>query len=742
MKRILFVVPFTIPVTELIGDNTGNYVYYLAVYSYLFGMKNVTCLGIDEIQQHLSKDKDYMKKNFDIAIMAEANLFAPCYKETALIDNANFIESLKIPCFVLGIGCQNDIRHTLKNLKCINGEVKRYVDIVLNSAGMLTLRGDLTAAYLKSLGYKNIPVLGCPSMYINGLAFQIPNKKVSLDAFKPMYNAQYVQDLDRRLYTDYPNSAFFDQDRYLKSLFEPLNAKNDDCLQNKLFIKLYEQGRILGDINYYPWKQKILDSGFNFSYGSRIHGNIIAIQSGIPAFVKVIDSRTREIAEFYDLPNSLQYPFDEKKDSLYDLYKTIDFSTFNKKYPERFNRFKNFLSQITGQSSTSNYLSENGQDFISYLSTKKYPQYDKNYQTTDEAKKLISYLKGQIHSKLPKISVIIACYNSADFVGKSIESVLNQTYQNWELLCVNDMSTDNTLEVLEKYAQKDSRIKVFDKKERGGRAAPNYNYAIDRSTGDFICLLDHDDTISPDLLEKEIERQQETNAEIIIPDCCFVYPKDKSKNWTMIGVLGEWGKTNEKPTRDILLTGRKAFELSLNWRILGFNLVKAEIMKKYRYCEESMNGDEYSARVFYLHAKKIAFSEGTYFYYQLDSSITKKMTPKRWDVFWTPYLLEKLLIKHNFAYELIQNMENTRISLYNSLKELYANSKKKLSLDDQKTVESLLQKNKELLSAFDISKLKPKKSIWKKLFSVKVKGDKEIIRILGVIKIKRKVKEI
>ena len=341
-----------------------------------------------------------------------------------------------------------------------------------------------------------------------------------------------------------------------------------------------------------------------------------------------------------------------------------------------------------------------------------------------------------------KISVIMACYNSADFVERSIESVLKQTYQNWELLCVNDVSTDNTLEVLEKYAEKYSRIKVFNKKERGGCAAPNFNYAVKYITGDFICLLGHDDAFSPDLFEKEIKRQKETGADIIIPDCCFVYPNDKNKNWTMIGILDEYGKTNEKPNRDILLTGRKDVELSLNWRIHGFNLVKAEIIKECRYCEESMSGDEYSTRFFYLHAKKIAFSEGTYFYYQLDSSITKKMTPKRWDIFWTPYLLEKLLIEHNFAYELIQNMENARINLYKSLKELYINSKEELSLNDQKIVESLLQKNKKLLSEFDISKLKPKKSIGKKLFSVEIKGDKKIIRILGFIKIKCKVKKV
>lgn len=75
----------------------------------------------------------------------------------------------------------------------------------------------------------------------------------------------------------------------------------------------------------------------------------------------------------------------------------------------------------------------------------------------------VGVMRNSVCTALPKISVIMACYNSEKFVGKSIQSVIDQTYSNWELLCVNDMSTDNTLDVLQQYAAKDSRIKVFEK---------------------------------------------------------------------------------------------------------------------------------------------------------------------------------------------------------------------------------------------------------------------------------------
>ena len=184
--------------------------------------------------------------------------------------------------------------------------------------------------------------------------------------------------------------------------------------------------------------------------------------------------------------------------------------------------------------------------------------------------------------KSPKITIIMPCYNCADFIYRSIESVLNQTYLNWELLCINDMSTDNTLDILNQYAQKDKRIKVFNRKKRIGKAAPNCNYALEKATGYFICRLDPDDDISTDYLEKLIKRQQETNADIVIPDCCFVYPSNSNKNWTMAGILKRWGKTNKKINRDIILTGRQACELSLNWRILlkssGLNADRAYLL--------------------------------------------------------------------------------------------------------------------------------------------------------------------
>lgn len=72
----------------------------------------------------------------------------------------------------------------------------------------------------------------------------------------------------------------------------------------------------------------------------------MALLAGIPAFIDVIDSRTREIAEFYHIPNSFDMQFNPKKDDLFELYQSLDFSEFNENYKDKITRFQGFLDKI------------------------------------------------------------------------------------------------------------------------------------------------------------------------------------------------------------------------------------------------------------------------------------------------------------------------------------------------------------------------------------------------------------
>ncbi|XCF06529.1 glycosyltransferase family 2 protein [Tamlana crocina] len=103
----------------------------------------------------------------------------------------------------------------------------------------------------------------------------------------------------------------------------------------------------------------------------------------------------------------------------------------------------------------------------------------------------------------PLVSVITACYNSEKHISETISSVLNQTYQNWEMLLVDDCSSDNTISIIETLQKSDSRIKLFQLNENSGAAVAR-NKAINEAKGEFIAFLDSDDKWLPLKLEKQI----------------------------------------------------------------------------------------------------------------------------------------------------------------------------------------------------------------------------------------------
>src|SRR5690606_1176147 len=102
----------------------------------------------------------------------------------------------------------------------------------------------------------------------------------------------------------------------------------------------------------------------------------------------------------------------------------------------------------------------------------------------------------------PLVSVITPTYNRADFIGEAVESVLAQTYPNFELVIIDDGSTDNTRDILEPYL-KDSRIRLFHQQNQGQSVARNRG--LEEATGEFICFLDSDNAWFPEKLEKSLK---------------------------------------------------------------------------------------------------------------------------------------------------------------------------------------------------------------------------------------------
>ena len=95
---------------------------------------------------------------------------------------------------------------------------------------------------------------------------------------------------------------------------------------------------------------------------------------------------------------------------------------------------------------------------------------------------------------MPKISVLLSSYNHASYLKKSIDSILNQTYSDFELIIIDDGSKDNTFNICNEYAAKDARVKTY-RKENGGVSSAR-NYGLNIANGEYVGFVDADDGVS------------------------------------------------------------------------------------------------------------------------------------------------------------------------------------------------------------------------------------------------------
>ncbi len=117
---------------------------------------------------------------------------------------------------------------------------------------------------------------------------------------------------------------------------------------------------------------------------------------------------------------------------------------------------------------------------------------------------------------MSKISIIIPVYNVGKFLDKTLNSLINQTYKNIEIICVNDGSTDNSLEILQKFTEKDKRIKVLTQPNSGPATARNNG--LENMTGKYVMFCDADDWFEPTMAEEMINAIEENNADFVVCD--------------------------------------------------------------------------------------------------------------------------------------------------------------------------------------------------------------------------------
>ena len=216
-----------------------------------------------------------------------------------------------------------------------------------------------------------------------------------------------------------------------------------------------------------------------------------------------------------------------------------------------------------------------------------------------------------------KISVIVAVYNTEKYLDRCIESLLNQTYKNIELVIVEDCSTDSSRKLLKKY-KGNKNIKVFYNRENRGLSYSR-NYGLKKSTGDFIGYIDSDDYVEPDYYEKLMSSIKDNKSDIAICDIKLV---DEQTNKIQRCKC----YANDFDVYSVVNNGFAASACN--------KLFKRKNIEKYPFAEGKVNEDIAVVIPTVIQAKKISYADTCYFYVQRGGSIqNSKFSDKRFDIF-------------------------------------------------------------------------------------------------------------
>ena len=183
---------------------------------------------------------------------------------------------------------------------------------------------------------------------------------------------------------------------------------------------------------------------------------------------------------------------------------------------------------------------------------------------------------------MDKISVIAPVYNVEPYIRKALDSIINQTYKNLEIILVDDGSPDNCGKICDEYALKDNRIKVLHIKNSGPAVARNAG--LDIATGEFIGFIDADDFFEPDMYETLYNAITKTNAGLAV---C---------NW-YIGTENNWKRYDFFPNKEIL-TSNEAFEAFYNNMYVWNKLYRKEVVGNLRQIETYAQDVYYTLNTF------------------------------------------------------------------------------------------------------------------------------------------------
>ena len=311
--------------------------------------------------------------------------------------------------------------------------------------------------------------------------------------------------------------------------------------------------------------------------------------------------------------------------------------------------------------------------------------------------------------KNDKISIIVPIYNVEPYINRCLDSIINQTYTNLEIICINDGSIDNSLNILKEYQKKDKRIKIIDKKNAGVSAARNDG--IKKTTGEYITFVDSDDWLELDAIEVLYNALKKEKVDVVRGNYCINYSQEDNSTKRQ-GNL--YNITDRK-----LYTNDKDFGTSVINKLIDGTIpcyVVLLLIKK-----EFLNNISFKENIHYLEdtifyhelmnkIKSIYFLDKvTYHYYDNKNSATKSSKNYYRNIFniieANKYICN--IIKKSKFYEeyKIQNLNATHLTFV--MEYFYIMHKNSIISNEQIIIEiNKLLNNKDIKTIIQIANIK------------------------------------
>lgn len=248
------------------------------------------------------------------------------------------------------------------------------------------------------------------------------------------------------------------------------------------------------------------------------------------------------------------------------------------------------------------------------------------------------------------VTVLVAVYNAEKYLPACLRSLQAQTLKSIQVVCVDDASTDGSLQILRVKAQEDRRFEVVALKENVGQARAR-NEALKRAKGCYVAFLDSDDYLSADALEAAV-----ATFETHVRTDCVLFNLVRFEETTA-------GRNQKAYTMMAFekMNGKEAFLKSLNWTIHGVYVARRALYERFPFDDSSRAySDDNTTRLHYYVSREVRTCHGIYYYRQHSGSVTHRISVRRFDYLRACESMKRQLLEMNVDKETLRYYENQR----------------------------------------------------------------------------------